>query len=111
MNVVFVCTMNKMRSATAEVVARAEWPEWEYRSCGTDKTATVPMSDEMFQWADMVVYMEKEHKNKAEKKCKSAKTVKSKIVMGVPDEFDYMDVEFIKVFKSRFENYVRAYFK
>lgn len=106
MRVVFVCTANRMRSYTAEIVARRMFPEHEFKSCGTHPyKARVKMDAGIIAWADVMVFMEQTHFNHAMRKFREEmKSVKAMRVMGIPDNYDPMDPEMIAIFEHRFPN-------
>lgn len=67
MKVLFICSANKDRSATAEDLARQYWPQHEYGSAGTNRKicfqlGTQYIAQEQLIWADLVFAMENKHK-------------------------------------------------
>ena len=60
MNVLFVCTLNKARSVTAEHLFRRV-PGLSVRSAGTSKRAAHQVDENDLAWADLVVVFEAEH--------------------------------------------------
>lgn len=67
MKVLFVCSGNKQRSPTAEDYFCSQYPQHEFDSAGTnhkfcEKAGTQKLEEEMLQWADLVLVMEKHHK-------------------------------------------------
>jgi predicted protein tyrosine phosphatase len=60
--ILFVCTINRMRSITAQNIY-SEDPRFDVKSAGTDKEAETVISQELLDWADSVVVMEKHHRN------------------------------------------------
>ncbi|MBS1582084.1 MAG: phosphotyrosine protein phosphatase, partial [Bacteroidetes bacterium] len=60
--ILFVCTVNRMRSATAYALYKDD-PRFEVDSAGTDRSAAVPLEERHLEWADAVVVMEKYHRN------------------------------------------------
>ena len=64
--ILFVCTVNRMRSATAHKIFESD-PRFEIKSAGTDEAAAVRLSNELLDWADAIVVMEKHHRNKIRK--------------------------------------------
>jgi predicted protein tyrosine phosphatase len=58
----FVCTVNRMRSATAQKIYETD-DRFEVKSAGTDKTANTVLTNELLEWADTIVVMEKTHRN------------------------------------------------
>jgi protein-tyrosine-phosphatase len=63
MNVLFVCSANRLRSPTAEQVFSA-WPGVETDSAGISSGADVLLSSEQVDWADVIFVMEKTHRSK-----------------------------------------------
>ena len=53
MNVLFVCGANRLRSPTAEQVF-STWPGVETDSAGTSSGASVLLSSEQVDWADVI---------------------------------------------------------
>ena len=62
LKLLFVCTVNRMRSATAHKIYENDG-RFEVKSAGTDNTANVFLSAEILNWADSIVVMEKQHRN------------------------------------------------
>lgn len=56
----FVCTVNRMRSATAHKIYETD-NRFEVKSAGTDKTANTVLTRELLEWADTIIVMEKTH--------------------------------------------------
>lgn len=61
LKLLFVCTVNRMRSATAHKIYEND-NRFEVKSAGTDKTANTVLSKEILNWADSIVVMEIHHK-------------------------------------------------
>jgi predicted protein tyrosine phosphatase len=60
--VLFVCTANLQRSPTAEELFKDWQGKWETRSAGTDPVpGRTPITQELVNWADLVICMESEH--------------------------------------------------
>lgn len=62
-NVLFVCSANRLRSPTAEQVF-STWPGIETDSAGISAGATVLLTSEQIDWADIIFVMEKTHRSK-----------------------------------------------
>jgi predicted protein tyrosine phosphatase len=60
--ILFVCSQNKLRSPTAEAVF-ANHAAVEVDSAGLNHDAVVPLSPEQIEWADLILVMEKSHRN------------------------------------------------
>ena len=98
--VLFVCSQNKLRSPTAESVF-SQFPELECESAGTDSSANVPLDPELIQWADVIFAMERSHRSKITKKFKKHLNGKRMVVLGIPDDYAYMDPVLIKVLQAK----------
>lgn len=61
----------------------------------------------MIEWADVVLVMEKSHRNKLTAKFKSAFKTKRLIVLDIPDEYEYMDPELLRILKARVHQFLR----
>ena len=97
--ILFVCSQNKLRSPTAEAVFCNE-PELEVRSAGLNNDAEVPLGIEDVEWADIIFVMEQTHKKKIRKKFKPFLNSQKVICLGIPDIYEYMDPELIKILKK-----------
>jgi predicted protein tyrosine phosphatase len=73
----------------------------EARSAGVDKDATVPVTRELLEWADLVFVMEKTQRNTIHKRFKDLYQRKRMICLYVPDDYDYMDPLLVDLLKER----------
>ena len=103
--VVFICSQNKLRSPTAEAIYKTT-PGLDVISRGTDASANEPLTAEAIEWADMLVVMEKHHRNKIQKKFKAAASGKRLIVLDIPDEYEFMDPVLVNLIKARMNRYL-----
>lgn len=92
-----------MRSATAHSIYDAD-DRFEVKSAGTDRSANTPLSEDLLQWADAVVVMEKHHRNFIRKQYPSIYESKRIVCLYIPDEYDFMQPELISVLKHQFED-------
>ena len=106
MNLLFVCSQNRLRSPTAEAVFSA-YPGVEAISAGTNNDAATPISGDLIEWADVVFCMEKVHRNKLSTKFKSAFKTKKLVVLDIPDNYEYMDPELIRILKAKVPRFIR----
>jgi len=67
MNLLFVCSENRLRSPTAERVF-SDYPGVNAIGAGTNSDAETTVTGDLIEWADVVFVMEKSHKNKISKK-------------------------------------------
>ena len=98
-NVLFVCSQNKLRSPTAEIIF-SKLEGFNVRSAGLNSDAKVPLEREHIEWADVVFVMEPNHKAKIKKKIKSQITTQRLICLGIPDIYEFMDAELIAVLEK-----------
>jgi predicted protein tyrosine phosphatase len=106
MKVLFVCSQNRLRSPTAERVF-CGWPGIDARSAGTDRDATVPVSEDLVAWADLIFVMEKRHRNVLWKRFGSRLAAKRLVTLNVPDEYDYMDAGLVRLLEEAAGPYLR----
>ncbi len=64
MNLLFVCSENRLRSPTA-VAVFSEYDGVEAISVGTNADASTSVSGNPIEWADAVLVMETSHRNNA----------------------------------------------
>ena len=100
MNLLFVCSRNRLRSPTAEHVF-AETPGCETDSAGLDHDAVQPLDAEQVRWADVIFVMESFHLAKLKRRHASALKGKRVVRLGIPDNYDYMDPELVALLESR----------
>ncbi len=101
MNILFVCSANKLRSKTADDYFSERFPEINFRSAGTNhktcqKEGTTPLDEEMLQWADVVYVMENKHRTEIMKHVGSAYNKKIS-VLSIPDDYGYYQKELINI--------------
>jgi len=84
MNLLFVCSENRLRSPTAEAVF-AEYPGISAIGAGTNADSATPVSGDLIEWADAILVMENAHRNKIAKKFKALLKDKKLAVLAIPD--------------------------
>lgn len=67
LNVLFICSQNRLRSPTAEQVF-ADWPGIETQSAGLGNDADVPVTPELLAWSNLIFVMETVHRDRLSKK-------------------------------------------
>lgn len=90
MKVLFVCSRNKRRSLTAEQVF-ATVPGWAVRSGGTEEAARIKVTAGALGWADVVIVMEKRHKERLRQKFPEAMADKRCVCLFIADDYEFMD--------------------
>ena len=101
----FICSRNKLRSPTAEAVFRGH-PKVEVDSAGLNPDADVLLSAEQVEWADIVLVMEKSHRARLNRKFGEHLGGTKIAVLDIPDDYDYMDEELIRLLKARCRTYL-----
>jgi len=105
-NVLFICSANRLRSPTAEHVF-ANMPNVETDSAGLKSSADVALSSEQVKWADIIFVMEKRHRAKLSQKYRKHLNGQRVIVLGIPDDYDYMDPDLVKLLQVKVRPYLR----
>lgn len=100
MNLLFVCTQNRLRSPTAEHVF-ADWPGVETASAGLGREAETPVSPDLLQWADIVFVMEQVHRRRLAQRFRPHLKQARVICLGIPDDFDYLQPELVELLRRR----------
>lgn len=98
--VLFLCSMNRLRSPTAEQVF-ANHPGIECDSAGLSDDAVNPVTDELIEWAELIFVMEKRHRAKLTKQFRKHLRNRRIICLDIPDDYDLMDPELIEILKRR----------
>ena len=105
MNILFVCSRNKWRSATAETMYKNH-PEHQVRSAGTAATARIKINAKLIDWADLIFVMEKRHKTILAEKFSDNLHGKDLVVLDIPDDYTYMDEDLINEIEAKVSIYL-----
>ena len=106
MNLLFICSENRLRSPTAEAVF-SEYEGVNAIGAGTNSDSETPVSGDLVEWADVILVMEKSHRNKVSKKYKALLQGKRLVCLDIPDNYDCMQPELVKLLKAKVPKYVR----
>ncbi|RWB67873.1 MAG: protein tyrosine phosphatase [Mesorhizobium sp.] len=104
-NVLFVCSQNRLRSPTAEQVF-SKRRDIEVESAGTNHDADNPLTRELVAWADIIFVMEKTHRAKLQKKFRSSLKGARVICLDIPDDYEFMDPELVRLLDARVSRYL-----
>ncbi|MCI4568571.1 low molecular weight protein tyrosine phosphatase family protein [Lysobacter sp. CFH 32150] len=99
-HVLFVCSQNRLRSPTAEQVF-SSLDTIEVASAGLNQDAEVPLGNELVEWADVIFVMESAHRSKLRQKFKAQLKDKRVVCLDIPDDYDYMDAELIRLLEAK----------
>ncbi len=102
----FICGANRLRSPTAEQVF-STWEGVETDSAGLSSGASQELSTEHIEWATMIFVMEKAHRNKLSKKFKQHLNGKRIICLDIPDEYEFMQPELVRLLESKAGPFLR----
>jgi predicted protein tyrosine phosphatase len=97
--ILFVCGRNQWRSPTAERIYRDD-PRIHVRSAGVSAKSRHQISADDLSWADLVVVMERRYKSRITETFRDHPPIVS---LDIPDEFEYMDEELIKLIREGVE--------
>lgn len=70
-----------------------------------NRDAPTTVSGDLIEWADLVAVMEKSHRNRLNKKFGKLLRHKRLVVLGIPDNYDYMDDELIALLNSKMHRF------
>jgi len=105
MNVLFICSQNRLRSPTAEQVF-ADWPGLKTASAGLNRDAENPVTPELIAWAQLIFVMERAHRSKLGGKFRRHLNGKRVVCLEIPDDYDYMDPGLIRLLKAVVPRYL-----
>jgi predicted protein tyrosine phosphatase len=89
MNVLFVCSRNRLRGPTAETLF-SDYPGIETASAGTASDAETVISADLIEWADLIFAMEAIHKGRLREKFSTLLSHRKVVALGIPDKYEYM---------------------
>jgi predicted protein tyrosine phosphatase len=106
MNLLFICSANLLRSPTAETVF-SNYPGINAISAGTNAGAVTPVSGDLIEWADVIFVMEESHRSKITKKYGELLKDKRLVCLDIPDNYEYMQPELVRLLEAKVSKYLR----
>ncbi|MBX3100207.1 MAG: low molecular weight protein tyrosine phosphatase family protein [Salinibacterium sp.] len=106
MNVLFVCSRNRLRSPTAELVFSGH-PGIETDSAGLAPDADVQLDRDQVRWADLIVVMEKRHRSALNRRFGRLLAGTRVVCLDIPDNYEFMQPELIAILERRMAQYLR----
>lgn len=100
MKVLFVCDQNRLRSRTAESIFDAD-PHLDVMSAGVRGDATIPVTRELLEWADVIFVMERSQRNVIRKRFEDVYRGKRIICLYIADEYEFMDPTLVRLLSER----------
>lgn len=104
-HILFVCSQNRLRSPTAEQIFSTR-TDFAVSSAGTNHDAENPITDELIQWADLIFVMERHHRNKLQKRFRSAIKDKRIVCLEIPDDYEFMDPGLVRLLQTKMARYL-----
>jgi predicted protein tyrosine phosphatase len=105
--ILFVCSRNKRRSLTAETIFKSE-PVGNVRSAGTEESARIKVTAGQLGWADVIVVMEKRHKERWRQKCPEELAAKRCVCLFISDDYEFMDPALIELLREKMREHFPA---
>lgn len=102
MNVLFVCSRNKLRSPTAEQIF-CDKSGFEVQSAGTDRASSIPLSVDLVRWAEVIFVMEKTNRKKVQEKYRPHLKGTRVESLDIPDDFDFMDPDLVDLLHRKLD--------
>ena len=96
LKVLFVCARNQWRSPTAEKVFSTR-SELQVRSAGLSSKSSRRLSVKDLEWADLILVMEKEHKQRIIEQYRDTVDLPPLYSLDIPDSYKFMDPELIEI--------------
>jgi predicted protein tyrosine phosphatase len=103
--VLFIFSQNRLRSPTAEQVFSLR-QDIECSSAGLNHDAENPVTPELVSWANIIFVMERAHRNKLNSKFKPYLANARVICLDIPDDYEYMDPELVRLLKVKVGRYL-----
>lgn len=107
MNILFVCSQNRLRSPTAEQIFAGR-TDIVVSSAGTNHDADNPIGDELIDWADWIFVMERTHRSKLQQRHRSAIKDKKIVCLDIPDDYEFMDPALVRLLETKMARYLPA---
>ena len=98
--ILFVCSRNLRRSLTAETIFKSQLA-WEVRSAGTEESARIKVTAGHLGWADVIVVMEKRHKERLRQKYPEELAAKPCVCLFISDDYEFMDSNLVEILREK----------
>jgi predicted protein tyrosine phosphatase len=98
--VLFICRLNRHRSATAERIFGKRL-DLEVRSAGTEDDAMVRVNGRMLDWAEVIFTMDQKQHASLERMFPSHPALDRLICLDIPDEFTFLDPALVTLLEQK----------
>lgn len=106
MNLLFVCSGNRLRSPTGEEVF-SKYEGINAIGAGTNSDAETTVSGDLIEWADIIFVMEKSHRNEVSEKFRDLLKGKRLVCLDIPDNYGRMDPKLVWLLESKVSKHIR----
>jgi predicted protein tyrosine phosphatase len=98
--VLFICRLNRYRSATAErIFCKRE--DLDVRSAGTQEDALVRVNERMLDWADQIFVMDSLQIEALKRMFPAHPAIERMICLDIPDEFVFLQPALVELLERK----------
>jgi predicted protein tyrosine phosphatase len=108
LRVLFVCRLNRHRSATAERLF-CKRPDLDVRSAGTNEDAMVQVNERMLEWADIIFAMDEEEHANLNNMFPNHPALGRIVCLEIPDVFGFNDPELVRLLEERVPAHLKVH--
>ncbi len=101
-NLLFICSKNQWRSPTAGLLFK-DHPIHIVRSAGTSEKARIKINQKLIDWADVIFFMERRHKEMVSSRFQMDK--QQLVVLDIRDDYVFGDPALIAILKTALAEY------
>ena len=105
--ILFVCSAGMLRSPTGAHVGSQRG--YNTRSCGSADYALVPLSVNLIEWAQKIVFVDQENYNEAVKTFEAVGYLEDlqqkSVILQIPDKYEAFDARLITLFNTFFDEW------
>lgn len=105
MNLLFVCSENRLRSPTGEKVF-SQYDGIKALGCGINLGANRRLNAELVEWADVIFVMEQQHERFVSDKFEKQLHDNALICLDIPDIYARMDPQLVKLLTEKVSQHV-----
>ncbi len=105
--ILFICSRNRRRSLTAETIFKGSLA-WDVRSAGTEEAARIKVTGGHLRWADVIVVMEKRHKERLRQKFPEEFAARPCLCLFIADDYEFMDASLIELLREKMREHFPA---
>lgn len=103
----FVCSAGMLRSPTGAHVGSLRG--YNTRSCGSSEYALIPLSVNLIEWAEVIVFVNVENYDEAEKTFEPVGYVEDlmqkSVILEIPDNYEAFHPTLIRLFNEFFDKF------